>query len=377
MTGIIIIGIIILVIWFFNSGSSSASKTSYTPPTKTYQSNNSTTTKPISQPIIEKQTKTTTQVSKPVDRTTQIIHPVSQQQTDQHRANRLALQETGTQYATAISNLLQTNPRFWSIYEYNISQTQNLSFQEIWQPLENGVVIINDHQTLIKYITCYGGHHYQKLQTSFIALFPQITANSNIDIIDYGCGQAIATIVFYDFMLHNNKNYNVNKVTLIEPSDLALKRGILKLNHFINHKQQNTEVKKVNKRLDEVTEADLTTNNSNIKIHLFSNILDVPSFNLQRLVTKIKNTQKGTNYFVCVSPFNATAQTQITSFKNQFNCININCQSEVIHKPAYDIRTRRIDNSYRITMFQRIFKCNFTAATTSPNNFQFDDNLPF
>ena len=377
MTGIIIIGIIILVIWFFNSGSSSSSKTTYKPPTTNYQSNNSTTTKPASQSPTVKPIVTHTPVSKPVVKTTPISQPVSQPQTNQHRANRLALQETGTQYATAISNVLQTNPRFWDIYEYNISQTQNLSFGEIWQPLENGVVIINDHHTLTKYITCYGGHHYQKLQTSFVALFPHITANSNIDIVDYGCGQALATTVFYDYMLRNNKNYNVSKVTLIEPSDLALKRGILKLNHFINHKQQNTEVKKVNKKLDEVTEADLTTNNTNIKIHLFSNILDVTSFNLQQLITKIKNTQKGTNYFVCVSPSNGTAQTQITSFQNQFNGTNINCQSEIIYKPAYDIRNRRMDDSYRITMFQRIFKCNFATVTTRTNNFQIDDDLPF
>jgi hypothetical protein len=377
MTGIIIVGIIILVIWFFSSGNSSSSKTTYKPPATTYQSNNSTTTKPVSQPTTVKPTVTPTPVSKPVVKTTPISQPVSQPQTNQHRANRLALQETGTQYATAISNVLQTNPRFWNIYEYNISQTQNLTFGEIWQPLENGVVIINDHHTLIKYITCYGGHHYQKLQTSFVALFPHITANSNIDIVDYGCGQALATTVFYDYMLRSNKNFNVNKITLIEPSDLALKRGILKLNHFINHKQQNTEVKKVNKKLDDLTEADLTTNNTSIKIHLFSNILDVTSFDLNRLATKIKNSQKGLNYFVCVSPYNETAPTRIQNFQSQFSSTSLPCQSEKIYKRVFDIRNKVWNDTYGIAMSQKIFKCNFATATTRANNFDIDDDLPF
>ena len=296
----------------------------------------------------------------------------------ENKARRTALQETGTTYANSISGLLHTNLNFWSIYENNVNQTTHLRYGQIFDSLNRGVVIINDHQTLLNYIACFGGHHYHKLQTSFDALFPQIPANSNIDIIDYGCGQALATTAFYDYMLRSRKIFAVENIILIEPSLLSLKRGILHLNHFINHKQQGTEIKHINKMLDDVTEAELTTINSNIKVHLFSNILDVKIFDFSLLARKIQNTQKGINYFVCVSPYNSTAEQRISGFKRSFAHTDIPSTSQKIFKRAYNVQAKAWQDDYRITMYQRIFKCNFETTTQRAvitNNI--DDDLPF
>ncbi len=283
--------------------------------------------------------------------------------TPENKARRTALQETGTTYANSIPGLLQTNLNFWSIYEKNVNQATHLHSGQIFGSSNNGVAIIDDHQTLLNYIACYGGHHYHKLQTSFDALFPQIPANSNIDIVDYGCGQALATTVFYDYMLRSRKSFAVENIILIEPSLLSLKRGILHLNHFINQKQQDTEIKCINKKLDDITEAELTTSNSNIKVHLFSNILDVTAFDFSLLARKIQNTQKGINYFVCVSPCYPTAKARIFNFKSSFAHTDILSTSQPIFRRAYNVQTKAWQDDYKIKMYQKIFKCNFGTAT--------------
>ena len=281
-------------------------------------------------------------------------------------ARRTALQETGTTYANSISGLLETNLNFWSIYENNVNQTTHLRYGQIFDSLDNGLAIIDDHQTLLNYIACYGGHHYHKLQTSFDALFPKIPANSNIEIIDYGCGQGLATTAFYDYMLRSTKNFAVENIILIEPSLLSLKRGILHLNHFINHKQQDTEIKRINKMLDDVTETELRTSNPTIKVHLFSNILDVTTFDLSLLARKIENAQKGINYFVCVSPDNLTAEERIFNFKRSFahtDITDIPSTSQQILGKVYNFTKKQWQDDYKITICQSIFKCNFGTAT--------------
>jgi hypothetical protein len=68
----------------------------------------------------------------------------------------------------------------------------------------------------------------------------------------------------------------------------------------------SSDVYCVNKLLDNVVETDLKTCNKSIKIHLFSNILDMGDthFNLQKLANTILQSQSGINYFVCVSALN-------------------------------------------------------------------------
>ncbi len=278
-------------------------------------------------------------------------------QRQQFKTNRLALQETGTDYANAISNLMQPTPSFWRIYEYNVSKTTHLSVNQILNN-NNGVAIIQNSQNLINYIAAYAGMHYHKLQTSFTTIFSQLPNNAQINIVDYGCGQALATIAFYDYAIRHNKNFQVDKIILIEPSDIALKRGILKLNYFIDYTNQHTEISKVNKSLDQLLNNDLITSNTNIKIHLLSNILDVDSFNYIQLANKIRATQRGINYFICVSPDRFNALNRIVGFQNCFNQQNIPCETGTLYKKIYRVANQRWIEAHQITMVQKIFRCN-------------------
>ena len=123
-----------------------------------------------------------------------------------------------------------------------------------------------------------------------------------------------------------------------------------------------------------ITEADLATYEGSVKFHIFSNILDISDFDLQSLCRKIASTQKGINYFVCVSP---NFYSDGSHFRNQrlrdfLSFFNVNPISH------------RITNIGTWTRYEIVFKVEFRNTTTNNNlnlrmpvNNNFDDDLPF
>lgn len=108
--------------------------------------------------------------------------------------------------------------------------------------------------------------------------------NEEITIIDWGCGQGLATICFFDFLLDNDIAQNIiKKVILIEPSKITLDRAELHVNAYLKDKNK---IKLVNKYIDDVIEDDIKTESSHV-IHFFSNILDIPNIDLKELARKI------------------------------------------------------------------------------------------
>jgi len=182
------------------------------------------------------------------------------------------------------------------------------SDKNIFASLNRGKAILHNDDQLSQYLYSYGKMHHGKLQYAYIELFkdlirnPQFNNSAQIEIIDYGCGQGIASFILLNEL--NNIEFpieNISKITLIEPSKIALKRA----DFFLN---KSTKIVKVNKYLNDITTDDIKTSDSAIKIHLFSNILDMADadepgkdFSIERLAKNIKCSQSKDNYFVCVS----------------------------------------------------------------------------
>ena len=135
-------------------------------------------------------------------------------------------------------------------------------------------------------------------------------------MFDWSCGQGLASIVLFEFLYNNSIILNIDTVVLIEPSELALKRAALHVRHF----DSQCKLQTIKKDMDSLTCNDIRSSDKNVKIHLFSNILDVESFSMQHLVNIIKMTQKGVNYFICVSPcINDIKTARIDGFVNEFS----------------------------------------------------------
>lgn len=89
----------------------------------------------------------------------------------------------------------------------------------------------------------------------------------NIDIIDWGSGQGLASLLALDYIREKQLDINIEEVTLIEENNSKLSRAKTYINLL---KSTNTKIKVINKSISDLIENDLIIND-NIKINLFTN----------------------------------------------------------------------------------------------------------
>ena len=241
-----------------------------------------------------------------------------------------------------------------------LQESQNLS--NALKSIDNGRKILNSDKEVDTYISLYGAHHYYKLVEAFDALNLERFSNSYIETISYGCGAATDTCSLISYCHSNNISLSINKITLIEPSLIALERGIKYIQKSLSYEVFNQlSVKKVCKLIEQLEDKDLISNPETIKIHIFSNVLDISSINLQSLVSIIYNTQKGSNYFVCINPKNSESITRIDSFYNilskffKLSDIDVN-DKDILGRSFWMMKYNRYTESSPIYRYHRIFK---------------------
>lgn len=212
--------------------------------------------------------------------------------------------------------LAQTSRSFERIRQISVSQLTDFpNRDEIFHSLGRGVSILQQEEQLYSYMNSYGLMHKAKLESAFSHFPFEEIKESNIEIYDWSCGQGIASMVLLEYLRDSNIQLTINKIILIEPSEIALKRASLHVRHF----DSDVKIKTVLKDMDSLSLNDIHCENNCIKVHLFSNILDVETFSMQQLLDSIKQTFNGLNYFVCVSPYiNDVKTARIDSFVDSF-----------------------------------------------------------
>lgn len=210
-----------------------------------------------------------------------------------------------------------------SLEHFSVSGIINISKELLpkhihkpWELLGHGIEPIKNETELLAYIVAYGEMHYMKCRASF-QNFDFKKLNSNIEIIDWGCGQGIGSLTFIEMLRDRDKSHLVRKVTLIEPSEIALTRARININKATNG---SCQILTVNKYLpgkgnnDEIEGIHYVQKNV---IHIFSNILDIPSVNLEKLAN-IVGELGHTHFVMCMGPLN-TNSYRIAQFCNAFN----------------------------------------------------------
>lgn len=220
--------------------------------------------------------------------------------------------EDNTSYADAIANCSDLSFAWTRQYAANHLCGSST-------PLRNrGESPLNNSDELNQYMFSYGYMHYAKIKYAVNRL-PWKLSNMDLEVVDWGCGQGIATMTLLEVLRPKSMS-----ITLIEPSLLSLRRACLNAKYF--HKTFSIgefKCRTINKSFDELVDADISTTEST-KIHLFSNVLDIVSgYSQEKLVNSIKRTQKGLNFFICVSPYRDVLRVQkIDQFVDAFTICN-------------------------------------------------------
>lgn len=177
-------------------------------------------------------------------------------------------------------------------------------------------------------------------------------ANTDLQIIDWGCGQGLATICLFDFFNKHNLSLDlVKKVVLIEPSEVARDRAKTHVNAYL---RDDDKIVVIGKYIDDVKVDDIVSDEP-VTLHLFSNILDIPSIDLLRLANCIKTNLKGLHYFFCWGPLNQ-GNNRIDSFWSYFNEAD-SVFFNTHNKQEYNAEGKLI-KTYSYTAKNRVFKVN-------------------
>jgi ribosomal protein RSM22 (predicted rRNA methylase) len=203
--------------------------------------------------------------------------------------------EDDTKYAQQLKNVAAN---FTAIRRIAVNEYQPIKNDRIFHSLNRGVAILDQEPQLYSYLNSYGPMHYQKVYHA-LAELPEHIFAKNALVYDWGCGQGIASLALLDYMTECGIKRKINSVTLIEPSEIALKRAAL----HIKKLDGITDITTVHKDMDSLTGEDLINRHDDVKFHLLSNIIDVDYFSLAQLIALIKETFSGVNYFICASPY--------------------------------------------------------------------------
>ena len=178
---------------------------------------------------------------------------------------------------------------------------------------DGGHTVYSREMQLDAYLAAYTDWHKGKLKKAFELLKPSLPRQ--INVIDWACGQGIATLFLLEHIKRNNLQCSIKEVILIEPSTIALQRATF----LINMADANIKVRCINKYIDDVSEDDLIFS-SNLSVYqMFSNILDISGINLKRLTNILYVNKTAFNTIVCVSPFYYSGNIRIDAFFNYFN----------------------------------------------------------
>jgi len=116
-----------------------------------------------------------------------------------------------------------------------------------------------------------------------------------VQLVDYACGQGLASVFWHD-NFQDFELARVSDISLIEPSDVALKRA----NGIVSCCYPNANVTCINKRLDDVEVDEIFSADSDFCVHLFSNIMDIEGFDPFSLLSKVLS-RNGEHWLIVVS----------------------------------------------------------------------------
>jgi len=209
-----------------------------------------------------------------------------------------------------------TSPSFQNIRHLANNSIIHLNQSErdkLYYELKRGVALLNTHEQMCQYLWSFGNMHEAKIKHALDKLNIS-ELNIECDIVDWGCGQGLATLTFMDYLKQKNQQLSINSITLIEPSDKALERAKL---HVSSYKTSYKKLKTIQKYLDEVDIKDIQTDGNRAVIHFFSNVLDIEQIDLKALATKLDKSVNNSNYIISVGPVNPNNR-RIDSFYDYF-----------------------------------------------------------
>ncbi|MBQ7618172.1 MAG: hypothetical protein IJS50_04790 [Desulfovibrio sp.] len=164
--------------------------------------------------------------------------------------------------------------------------------------LDRGKAVLTTPTQLDCYVLAYWHMHIYKLWKAFEHL-PPLTESLGFEIVDWGCGQAIATLCLLAWLeKYSPHAQSPSKVTLLDVSTDALRRAKPLVQCKLRGRASELEDVPIDLSLADCTTEALRPS-SKVVLHLFSNIIDVPRMCLEAMAEAILRSSEK-SYVICV-----------------------------------------------------------------------------
>ena len=206
-----------------------------------------------------------------------------------------------------------------------VQQNERLTFERVLRaaaetmtPLErrwaykrtdHGVTVYTMEDQINSYLVAYGEMHERKLIKAFeridVRRFADFARNG-ISIVDWGCGQGLATLVFLDWLAKNRITRDrIKAVRLLEMSDIARNRA-WRITSTRLRDSNGALVRQIPWRAGEPLTCEMFSLPDGVPmVHLFSNILDVAAIDLKNVANVVEDMKtRGRSIVLSVSPCN-------------------------------------------------------------------------
>jgi hypothetical protein len=191
--------------------------------------------------------------------------------------------------------------------------TENISFQKlidfrrqlpgVHEQLGYGRNILTSYEQLDQYLHSYGNMTFSQWN-NFLdsASFHDDCSINSVRIVSYGCGQGLEMSILLDQIVIGELATGIplrnitKQVVLVEPSPVALARAYGVVKTYC----PSSDVFTIQKDLDSVDKDELRLSPDDTTIHIFSNVLDIPTFDSVALFAKMFGT-RGRHIILAVS----------------------------------------------------------------------------
>ncbi len=186
---------------------------------------------------------------------------------------------------------------------FHQNPNDNLSYSAFASRTNRATNALISEQEAIFYIVAYGWQHYQSVQ-HLLSETVDVTSNiqERIRVVDYGCGQGVATLAFMDYLAQKNvAKDSVLEVHLIEPSKVSLDIAKLLISRLAAVHGIEVTIHGQQRDLDEAL---IPLNTScGETFHLFSNVIDITAVQtaLPSLAKQLKSCT-GNNFLLANCP---------------------------------------------------------------------------
>lgn len=207
-------------------------------------------------------------------------------------------------------------PSFQNIRRLATNQIQSFdskSRDELYAQLDRGQALLINHGQMCQYLYSYGNMHEAKLNRA-LSHVPQDFWKQDFEIIDWGCGQGIGTLKVHDILREKDLAENVKKNTLIEPSLIALSRAEAHLKAVTS----NDRISTIGSFFEDIDPASLRSPQNRPRLHIFSNILDVPDIDLKKLAQILDESCTAQDIILAISPIYGNSH-RVDAFLNYFD----------------------------------------------------------